>query len=74
MTQRPTPKERWAAPEPPEPMVWAICPYTRDQEPCAECPAWEVDGRGERFRRGCYVMAAGACRVVFAMQAREVSQ
>ena len=69
-------KEIWAQNEPPMEMVWEICPYTRsttrDEDRCHHCPQWENDPNYGAVRRGCYGMAAEACRIVFAMQARSV--
>lgn len=65
--------EIWAQPEPPSEMVWAICPYLRsnqDDPRCNNCPPLETDVDYGDMTRGCYVFAAEACRVVFAMQAR----
>lgn len=75
MPSPPDGKEIWAQPEPSDAMVWAICPYItrRNLELCNRCPKWEWDARGESdVQRGCYGMAAEACRIVFAMQRREV--
>lgn len=66
--------EVWAQPEPPQEMVWAVCPYARmhDDEPrCSHCPPWEEDPDHGKMRRGCYGIAAEICRIVFAMQARK---
>jgi hypothetical protein len=64
-------KEVWAQKEPPKEMVWAVCPYTRSAgDGCLHCPTWQKDKTYGPVQRGCYGMAAEACRVVFAMQAR----
>lgn len=63
-------KEVWAQQEPPEEMVWAVCPYTDGQlKKCRHCPKW-IEEDGAAVSRGCYVFAAEVCRVVFAMQGR----
>lgn len=71
-------REVWAQTEPSQEMVWAICPYTRSNQHaikgdnrCLHCPRYEEDPDYGLMSRGCYVMAAEACRIVFAMQARE---
>jgi hypothetical protein len=67
-------REIWDQKEPPSDMVWEICPYTRsttkDDDRCHHCPQWEIDPDHGRLQRGCYAMAAEACRIVFAMQKR----
>lgn len=67
-------REIWDQQEPPSEMVWEICPYTRsstkDDDRCHHCPQWEDDPDYGKVQRGCYGMAAEACRIVFAMQAR----
>ncbi len=64
-----TGKEMWDAPEPPPEMVWEVCPYIRAKlEGCEQCPTWEDDPDYGKVQRGCYGMAAEACRVVMAMQ------
>lgn len=66
--------EVWAQEEPPSEMVWEVCNYTRnrrsesDQDGCYHCPRLEVDPEHGEVQRGCYGMAAEACRVVFAMK------
>lgn len=65
-----TPREIWASSEPPSEMVWEVCPYTRNCEPCQGCPQWEEDEQHGKLQRGCYGTAAEACRVVEAMQRR----
>jgi hypothetical protein len=68
-------KEIWAQSEPPPEMVWEICPYTRRSEGrdrCLHCPAWAEDPDYGPVQRGCYGIAAEACRIIFAMQKREV--
>jgi len=65
-------REVWAQKEPSPEMVWAVCPYIRSAiERCKHCSPWEIDERYGEMRRGCYGMAAEACRIVFAMQNRE---
>jgi len=54
-------------------MVWELCPYTR-YEPlkrCEQCPQWEDDPQHGKVQRGCYMLAAEACRVVTAMERRQ---
>src|SRR3990167_10975261 len=67
-----TPAERGASPEPSAFMVHALCPYLRNIERCMGGGAGGEDlahyGKGTR---GCYVMAAEACRIVMAVQRRE---
>lgn len=65
--------EIWAQADPPDMMVWAVCPWVRSREEdsrCLRCPSWESDPIYGAMRRGCYGMAAEVCRIVFAMQAR----
>lgn len=67
-------REVWAQQDPPDAMVWAVCPYTRmhqEETRCNHCPAWETDPQYGDMRRGCYGIAAEVCRVVFAMQKRQ---
>lgn len=69
--------EVWAQKEPSQEMVWAICPYTRTTQGdtrCLHCPKWEDDPDYGKMSRGCYVIAAEACRIVFAMQKRESNE
>lgn len=67
-------KEVWDQQEPPPEMVWAMCPYTDGRlSDCRHCPKWLTDEDGDTVSRGCYVFAAEACRVVFAMQARSAA-
>lgn len=66
-------KEVWAQDEPPTEMVWAICPYTRNATGdgrCLHCPRTFIDNVHGECQRGCYTLAAEACRVVLAMQKR----
>jgi hypothetical protein len=71
MSVKLTGREIWDAEEPPPEMVWAMCPYLRRGDDCAECPTEEYDGHSEQMvQRGCYTLAAEACRVVAAMQSR----
>lgn len=67
-------REIWDQREPPSDMVWEMCPYTRsttDADPrCYHCPKTETDKNHGEVQRGCYGMAAEACRIVFAMQTR----
>jgi len=71
-----TGREVWDQKEPSSEMVWEVCPYTRsrrsidDQDGCLHCPRYEEDPDCGKVQRGCYAMAAEACRVVFAMQKR----
>ena len=65
-------QELWDQEAPPDEMVWALCPYTRGGMPdrrCRHCPPGEEGDHGTE-RRGCYMYAQEACRVVFAMQKR----
>lgn len=65
-------KEIWAQPEPPDEMVWEICPYVRSRlERCRHCPKSRIDPDYGAVTDGCYVMAQEACRGVFAIQARQ---
>lgn len=67
-------REVWDQTEPPQEMVWAVCPYIRlsaEESRCNHCPPWEEDPDYGKMRRGCYGLAAEACRVVFAMQNRK---
>jgi hypothetical protein len=65
-------KEMYAQKEPPEEMVWALCPYTRGvMHSCHHCPEWEDDPEHGEYSRGCYVLAKEAVRTVFAMQNRQ---
>jgi hypothetical protein len=65
----PTPREIWAAREPLSETVWAVCPYLRDGKDCNRCPAWgPEEHEGEKCQRGCYALAAEACRVVATLQ------
>lgn len=68
-----TGKEIWAAPEPTDAMVWAICPYLLKNYPlakCTNCPKWEtIKGYG-KCKRGCRMHAEEACRVVQAAKAK----
>lgn len=64
-------KEIWESPEPSDLMVWEVCPYLRNNEGCSECPSWEHDEHHGKVRRGCYMLAAEACRVVMAVQRLE---
>lgn len=69
--QPPTAKQIWKQREPPEEMVWAVCPYLRshmDDTECKNCPQWEEHELHGKCQRGCYGLAAEACRIVFAMQ------
>lgn len=66
--------EIWAQAEPPQEMVWAICPWMRmrsDDSRCRRCPRYETDPEYGEMQRGCYGIAAEVCRVVFAMQNRK---
>jgi len=59
--------------DPPQEMVWEVCPYTRSDgssKGCRQCPEWEDSKRG-KCQRMCYSMAKEACKVVFAMQEQE---
>lgn len=63
--------EVWAQDEPPSEMVWAICPYIRNNlKNCTHCPRYLEDEDHGQVQSGCYGFAAEACRVVFAMQRR----
>ncbi len=64
-------REVWDQQEPPPEMVWAVCPYTKpSHEKCKHCTQ-EIDPIYGTFTHGCYMFAAEACRVVFAMQNRK---
>ncbi len=66
--------EIWAQDEPPSEMVWEVCPYLRghlDDSRCAHCPRWERDEQYGQVQRGCYGIAAEACRIVFAMRPQD---
>lgn len=68
------PDEMYAQREPSDAMVWEVCPYLRQHAKdmrCHGCPREEVDPDHGPVTRGCYLMAREACRVLFAMQARE---
>lgn len=69
--------EIWDQQEPPKEMVWEVCPYLRmhrmakDEHHCKHCPPTaDVPNYGKGIP-GCYGLAAEACRIVFAMQARQ---
>lgn len=66
------PREIYAQEEPPDEMVWAVCPYMRQTADyrCLHCPKFEHDEHYGPVQRGCYGIAAEACRIVFAMQKR----
>lgn len=69
----PRAEEIWAQDDPPDEMVWAVCPYLRghlDDSKCKQCHKMENHPRHGECQRGCYGMAAEACRIVFAMQGR----
>lgn len=57
----------WAQKEPPDEMVWEVCPYLRDLEPCRGCPRWEDRGDGRPVMRACFALASEVCRIVFAL-------
>jgi hypothetical protein len=66
--------EMYAQPEPPDEMVWAVCPHLRtaaEDKRCSHCPKWEDDPDYGKLQRGCYALAKEACMIVFAMQARK---
>ena len=66
-------REIWGQVEPPDEMVWEICPYvgTAHLEGCEHCPKFEWDEEcQENIQRGCYGLAQEACRIVFAMLKR----
>jgi hypothetical protein len=70
-------REVWDQKDPPDEMVWAVCPYTRhapDDTRCHHCPRLETDPDYGEVQRGCYGMAAEACRIVFAIQSRAPGQ
>lgn len=57
--------------EPPEEMVWEVCPYVRGVlQRCRHCPPSIHDPVYGEVVFGCYGFAAEACRIVFAMQKR----
>ena len=66
-----TASEMWDSPDPSDQMVWEVCLYLRNCNPCHNCPRYETDEHYGTIMQGCYVMAAEACRVVMAMQRRE---
>lgn len=70
-------KEMWEQDEPPDEMVWAVCPHLRIVSPvedsrCHRCPKWEDDEDYGKCQRMCYGLAAEVCKIVFAMQKRGV--
>lgn len=66
--------EMYAQREPPDEMVWELCPYLRrDADACEGCAETFIDPDYGECSPGCYVFAKEACRVIFAMQARENS-
>lgn len=69
-----SPKEMYAVPEPPDELVWELCPYLRlhrqDDWRCRQCPRWVHDERHGKLCLGCYGMAQEAVRVVLGMQAK----
>lgn len=69
-------REVWDQQEPPPEMVWEVCVYTTGgtHERCRHCPAEREDPDHVTVTDGCYVWAAEACRVVFAMQQRAKDQ
>lgn len=62
--------EIWAAPKPTDFMVWEVCPYLRNLEPCQGCAEWEEDERFGTVKVGCRALAEEACRVVLASSSR----
>lgn len=70
-----TATEIWDAPEPVAELVWEVCPYIKGHPDsdfrCAHCPPWWDHPEHGVVRRGCYVLAAEACRIVFAFQKRQ---
>lgn len=68
-------REIWKQQEPPEEMVWAVCPHLRvhhDESRCHHCPRYERHPDYGEVQRGCYGLAAETCRIVFAMQRRAI--
>lgn len=63
-------KEVWGTDEPSDAMVWEVCPYLRNLEPCQQCPRWKDSAYGLE-QCGCFGLAAEACRIVMAIQKRE---
>lgn len=64
-----TAREIYAVKEPPEEMVWEICPYIKSKlEACEHCPKTEKDPDHGDITKGCFVMASEACRVVLALK------
>lgn len=63
-------EEYWNAPEPSDEMAWAACDYTRPPasgiDRCERCPSYEHHERFGQLKRGCRMMAEGACRNVLA--------
>lgn len=67
-------KEIYAQEEPPQEMVWDVCPYLnmhrQEEWRCMHCPQWEEDPDHGKVQRGCYGLAAEVCRIIFARQKR----
>jgi hypothetical protein len=70
-----TGREVWDQQTPSDLMVWEVCVYTRgpQHDGCRGCPAHEEDERYGKVKRGCRALAEEACRVVFAVQKRELT-
>ena len=51
----------------PDQMVWDMCRYTKhNDEPCRECPRWEINKDYGKVQRGCFGLALEACRYAMA--------
>lgn len=74
-----TGKEIWASPEPSDLMTWEICTYVKGmknfEEGCQQCPRWCKDDdftRRGKYKKSCRMWAEEACRVVMAVQRKEL--
>lgn len=43
--------------EPPDELVWRICPYLRPGNGCKHCPEWKDLGHHGMGSPGCYLLA-----------------
>jgi hypothetical protein len=71
-----TPTEIWDSPDPSDFMVWKVCRYLRlDKEDnrCAGCPRFRNDDHFGKVKDGCRTFAEETCRVVTAVQRRELA-
>jgi len=57
-------REIYSQPEPTDDMVHGVCVYLRNLERCKGCSATEDFPPYGEGQRGCYALAAEACRVV----------